>query len=174
MRGTATWNSWSRNISSPRAQSGGGAADDNSRHRLPKDVLVPVLRQGAFVPRCGISAVRHADRGLTAHGELIDFVKERSSSMCGITKSLWPGACARATAVQAGRDTLDCGEDRLRQYVEQLGPDRYFGAGRERQANPASTSTDIGYTACRPIWKPSACFAVIGHPQKHAYVRRVQ
>lgn len=81
---------------------------------------------------------RHADmqdceRRMT---ELIDFVKEQSSSYVQYNETAVAKALVRETTAVQELDgvTLDCGEDELRKYVERAGADRYFSAGRERQA----------------------------------------
>ena len=88
--------------------------------------------------------------------ELIDFVKEQSSSYVQYNETAVAKALVRGTTAVQELDgvTLDCGEDELRQYVERLGLTGISvldGNGR----STARTASAI--PACKPIWKPSAC-----------------
>ena len=120
---------------------------------------------------------RHADmqdceRRMT---ELIDFVKEQSSSYVQYNEIAVAKALVRgATAVEElDGVTLDCDEDELRQYAERL----WLTGVSVLDANGrlvCEYSTDgIGYTRLQPDLEAERVLAVIGHPQS-TYVRRVQ
>ena len=75
--------------------------------------------------------------------ELIDFVKEQSSSYVQYNEIAVAKALVRETTAVQELDgvTLDCGEDELRQYVERLG----------------LTGISVLDANGRLVWKSSAC-----------------
>ena len=108
--------------------------------------------------------------------ELIDFVKEQSSSYVQYNENRrGQGTCAeRTTAVQElDGVTLDCGEDELRQYVERLGLTGISVLDANGRLVCEYSTDGIGYTRLQTDLEAGRVLAVIGHPQS-TYVRRVQ
>lgn len=107
--------------------------------------------------------------------ELIDFVKEQSSSYVQRNETSVAKALVRGTSAVQELDgvTLDCDEDELRQYVERL----WLTGISVLDANGrlvCEYSTDgIGYASLQIDLEAKRVLAVIGHPQS-TYVRRVQ
>ena len=120
---------------------------------------------------------RHADmqdceRRMT---ELIDFVKEQSSSYVQYNEIAVAKALVRGTTdVQELEGvTLDCGEDELRQYVERLGLTGISVLDANGRLVCEYSTDGIGYTRLQTDLEAGRVLAVIGHPQS-TYVRRVQ
>ena len=120
---------------------------------------------------------RHADmqdceRRMT---ELIDFVKEQSSSYVQYNETAVAKALVRGTtAVQELEGvTLDCGEDELRQYAERLGLTGISVLDANGRLVCEYSTDGIGYTRLQTDLEAERVLAVIGHPQS-TYVRRVQ
>ena len=120
---------------------------------------------------------RHADmqdceRRMT---ELIDFVKEQSSSYVQYNEIAVAKALVRETTAVQELDgvTLDCGEDELRQYVERLGLTGISVLDANGRLVCEYSADSIGYTRLQTDLEVERVLAVIGHPQS-TYVRRVQ
>lgn len=120
---------------------------------------------------------RHADmqdceRRMT---ELIDFVKEQSSSYVQYNETAVAKALVRGTTAVQELDgvTLDCGEDELRQYVERLGLTGISVLDANGRLICEYSTDGIGYTRLQTDLEAERVLAVIGHPQS-TYVRRVQ
>lgn len=120
---------------------------------------------------------RHADmqdceRRMT---ELIDFVKEQSSSYVQYNEIAVAKALVRETTAVQELDgvTLDCGEDELQQYVERLGLTGISVLDANGRLVCEYSTDGIGYTRLQTDLEAERVLAVIGHPQS-TYVRRVQ
>ena len=120
---------------------------------------------------------RHADmqdceRRMT---ELIDFVKEQSSSYVQYNETAVAKALVRGTTAVQELDgvTLDCGEDELRQHVERLGLTGISVLDANGRLVCEYSADSIGYTRLQTDLEVERVLAVIGHPQS-TYVRRVQ
>ena len=120
---------------------------------------------------------RHADmqdceRRMT---ELIDFVKEQSSSYVQYNETAVAKALVRGTTAVQELDgvTLDCGEDELRQYAERLGLTGISVLDANGRLVCEYSTDGIGYTRLQTDLEAERVLAVIGHPQS-TYVRRVQ
>ena len=120
---------------------------------------------------------RHADmqdceRRMT---ELIDFVKEQSSSYVQYNETAVAKALVRGTTAVQELDgvTLDCGEDELRQHVERLGLTGISVLDANGRLVCEYSTDGIGYTRLQTDLEAERVLAVIGHPQS-TYVRRVQ
>lgn len=120
---------------------------------------------------------RHADmqdceRRMT---ELIDFVKEQSSSYVQYNETAVAKALVRGTTDVQELDgvTLDCGEDELRQYVERLGLTGISVLDANGRLACEYSTDGIGYTRLQTDLEAERVLAVIGHPQS-TYVRRVR
>lgn len=107
--------------------------------------------------------------------ELIDFVKEQSSSYVQYNETAVAKALVRGTtAVQELEGvTLDCGEDELRQYAERLGLTGISVLDTNGRLICEYSTDGIGYTRLQTDLEAERVLAVIGHPQS-TYVRRVQ
>lgn len=119
---------------------------------------------------------RHADmqdceRRMT---ELIDFVKEQSSSYVQYNEIAVAKALVRETTAVQELDgvTLDCGEDELRKYVERLGLTGISVLDANGRLVCEYSTDSIGYTRLQTDLEAERVLAVIGHPQS-TYVRRV-
>ena len=107
--------------------------------------------------------------------ELIDFVKEQSSSYVQYNETAVAKALVRGTTAVQELDgvTLDCGEDELRQYVERLGLTGISVLDVNGRLVCEYSADSIGYTRLQTDLEAERVLAVIGHPQS-TYVRRVQ
>ena len=107
--------------------------------------------------------------------ELIDFVKEQSSSYVQYNETAVAKALVRGTTAVQELDgaTLDCGEDELRQYVERLGLTGISVLDANGRLVCEYSTDSIGYTRLQTDLEAERVLAVIGHPQS-TYVRRVQ
>ena len=112
---------------------------------------------------------RHADmqdceRRMT---ELIDFVKEQSSSYVQYNETAVAKALVRETTAVQELDgvTLDCGEDELRQYVERLGLTGISVLDANGRLVCEYSTDSIGYTRLQTDLEAERVLAVIGHPQ---------
>ena len=107
--------------------------------------------------------------------ELIDFVKEQSSSYVQYNETAVAKALVRGTTAVQELDgvTLDCGEDELRQYVERLGLTGISVLDANGRLICEYSADSIGYTRLQTDLEAERVLAVIGHPQS-TYVRRVQ
>ena len=107
--------------------------------------------------------------------ELIDFVKEQSSSYVQYNETAVAKALVRETTAVQELDgvTLDCGEDELRQYVERLGLTGISVLDVNGRLVCEYSADSIGYTRLQTDLEAERVLAVIGHPQS-TYVRRVQ
>lgn len=143
--------------------------------------FIPPLTLSPLVNHLFLGAVfllsRHADmqdceRRMT---ELIDFVKEQSSSYVQYNETAVAKALVRETTAVQELDgvTLDCGEDELRQYVERLGLTGISVLDVNGRLVCEYSADSIGYTRLQTDLEAERVLAVIGHPQS-TYVRRVQ
>ena len=107
--------------------------------------------------------------------ELIDFVKEQSSSYVQYNETAVAKALVRGTTAVQELDgvTLDCGEDELRQYVERLGLTGISVLDVNGRLVCEYSADSIGYTRLQTDLEAERVLAVIVHPQS-TYVRRVQ
>ncbi|MFR4414901.1 MAG: hypothetical protein ACLT4C_06380 [Butyricicoccus sp.] len=105
--------------------------------------------------------------------ELIDFVKEQSSSYVQYNEIAVAKALVRETTAVQELDgvTLDCGEDELRQYVERLGLTGISVLDANGRLVCEYSADSIGYTRLQTDLEVERVLAVIGHPQS-TYVRR--